>query len=195
MAIAWMLAVHIIAIGLLALAIDHAPDRARALQRGMAVIVAASTWIVLVRGMRALAPDRGQLRSWPIGAQVERRTRLAVVALVGAPALFVGAPVLARAGEVGLWWAFDLGLALTWAALVACAASFVDEARATLFEPHTGRSAASLTAAIVLVTLTDTMLLLLAWALIEALRIPSLQARTRAKLARIERDTHDDHGD
>lgn len=196
MAIAWVFAVHAIAIGLLAMAIEQqSPERARELQRGLAVIVAASSWIALVRGLRALAPDRGQLRSWPISPRLERRARLAVVALVAAPALLAGAPLLARAGEVGRWWALDLGLALTWAALVACAASFIDELRGTTFDPHTGRNSLKLGAALVLVTLTHTTLLLLPWALIEALRIPRLQARARAKLARIEREVHDDHGD
>lgn len=195
MMVGWMTLVHVILIGLLPFATVHGAERARALQRGMAVLVAVSSWVVLIRGLRALAPDRALLRSWPVSARAEWRARLAAVLIAGAPALILGGLVLARAGGPGLWWSLDLGLALVWAAFVASAASFVDERRGELFEPHMGRTAAILAAGLILVTLTQTCASLAIWALIAALRTPTLQARARAKLARRERKTHDDHGD
>ncbi len=180
---------------LVGFAIAQVGERARPLQRGVAVVIAVVEAGLLTRGLRTLAADRALMRSWGIASEVELAARILAVLLAGLPVLVGGQLVLSLVGPVGHAWALDHGVALVWASVGGASASFSDEIHDAIQKPRLGRTFLRVIAGAILVSIAESVLVLLAWTGLEVLRLPSSQARAERVRARREATIHDDHGD
>ncbi len=196
-ALGWGLAVQLAATALAALALIHVgssePATVRALMRGLAVVCATVGTALALRSARILHGDRPLMDTWGIEPQHERRARMLLAALGVAPALVVGAPLLAWLDPLGSAWPLELAVTTAWAAVGTVRASYAREAARTLHTSRLPRHLLWMGAALVLVSAAGTTLVLLPWAAFEAWRLPAQQQRADAARRRYESAQRDDH--
>lgn len=196
-ALAWGTGVQLIAVGLVALATARVgaveTSAALALQRGIAIVCATVGTVVCLRAVRLLDEDRPLLDSWGIAPRHERRARLLLAAAGVLPAAIVGTPLLFALGPTGRGWLLQLGIATAWAAVGTVTASFAAEARRELRRPVLPRTLLRMGTALVLVGVAGSLLVLLPWALLDALRLPSAQGGADRARLRFETPLQDDH--
>ncbi len=196
-AIGWGTAVQVLAAGLVALAIGHVgatePEVVRSLQRGLAVICGMVGASLCTRAMRAIDGDRPTLDSWGIDPVHERWSRLSLAAMGATPALLGALVVLASAQGLAGAWLFDLVVATAWAAIGTVGSDFTLQARRTPLAPRFPRRVLRMFGAMVVVVGAGTVLVLVPWAMLEALRLAGQQRRAERARLRFETSTLDDH--
>lgn len=196
-ALGWGLAVELVAVGLAALALSKSsaiePDSLAALLRGLTLVCAMVGSAVSLRATRLLDGDRPWLDSWGIDPRHERSARLLLAAVGVLPAALVGTPLLAGLDPLGRAWLPELLVATAWASLGVVTTSFALEARRALHRPRLLRALLRMGAALILVGIAGTGLILLPWALLDAMRLPSAQRRADRARQRFETSQRDDH--
>lgn len=164
------------------LALVEAGERARGLVFGAAILSCSLGAGVIARADHLLAHDRGLLDAWGVTPSVERLAR-ALTALLGAlPFVLLAAP------RLPLVWTLELAAVLAWACVGALRLAALAQARLELGDPRVGRVALRVILAVLLVVLTDTPLVLLAWALLEAIALPDQLAHAEALRLRVSID-------
>lgn len=196
-AVVWGLVVQLATVGLAALAVVRAdaiePESVAALLRGLALVSAVVGTSVSLRAIRLLDGDRSWLDSWGIDPHHERFARLLLAAAGVLPAALVGAPLLAGLDPLGRAWLLELLLATAWASLGIVAAGFALEAKRDLRRPLLARALLRMGAGLTLVGFAGTGLILVPWAVLDAMRLPSAQHRADRARLRFETTRRDDH--
>lgn len=196
-AVAWGVAVQLLTVLLAGLAVVHVgaaePASVHALLRGLAVIAATVGTALVLRAVRLLHGDRPLMDCWGIDPRHERRARLLLAASGVLPALVLGSLVLPWLGSVGRAWPLELALAAVWATVGTVRVTFELEARRRLHGARLPRHLLWMAAALILVSVAGSSLVLLPWAALEAMRLPSLQRRADAARRRFESARRDDH--
>ncbi|MCX4247711.1 hypothetical protein [Paraliomyxa miuraensis] len=193
-AVAWGVAVQLGAVALGGLALSHVgttePETARALLRGLAVVAATVGTAVVLRASRLVHGERPWMDSWGIDPRHERRARWLLAACGVLPAFVLGALWLPWVGpspsSLGAGWSLQLGLATIWAASTTTRMSFSLEAERRLQDSRLPRHLLWMAAALLLVGVAGSVLVLLPWAAVELWRSPA----SRRLLETAHRDDH-----
>lgn len=196
-ALGWCVLTQLAAVALVGLGAVHVgtsePAAAAALRRGAAVICATVGTVLVLRSVRVLHGDRPLLDTWGIEPRHERSARLLLAGAGVLPAALAGSLVLPWLHPVGRAWPLDLALAVAWAAPATVRLTFALEAERRLHDPRLPRHLLWLGAALVLVGAAGTVLALLPWAALAAVRLPATQPRADAARRRFETAVRDDH--
>lgn len=152
------------------------------LVRGAAIVACSCGAIVLERVDRLLVHDRGLLDAWGLPRRAELLARILFTLLAALPF------VLVAAARVPLAWTLEHACVLAWACVGGLRAAALAQTRIAR-DPALGRFLLRVLAAIVVVVIARSTLPLLAWMLLEALRLPPLLARADAARRRVAGET------
>ncbi|MCH9685649.1 MAG: hypothetical protein K0V04_29730 [Deltaproteobacteria bacterium] len=145
------------------------------------------------RAVRIVDGDRSLLDTWGIDLNHERGARL-LLAVVGVAPAAAGVVIVSLVtGGQALPWSLDLTVATVWAAIGTVGNDFAMQARRTPHGTRFPRRVLRLALTVVLVVGSGTVLVLLPWTIIEALRLPGLHRRAERARLRFETSTPDDH--
>lgn len=196
-ALTWGVALQLLAVLLAGLGVVHVgdtePAAVHALLRGLAVVVATGGAAVVLRAHRLVHGDRPLMDTWGIEPRHERWARLALAGVGVLPAWILGSVVLPWLGPVGRAWPLELAVAAIWGVVGTVRIGFELEARRRLHEPRLPRHLLWMAAALLLVGFGGSTLVLLPWAVLDAMRLPGAQRRADAARRRFETAHRDDH--
>jgi hypothetical protein len=161
--------------------------------RGTAVVCAVVGTALVLRAARIVQADRPVMDTWGIEPHHERIAALLLAAAGVLPALLAGSLALPWLDASGRAWPLELALATAWAAAGTVRLTLSLEAERRLHDPRLPRHLLWLGAALLLVGVAGTTLVLVPWAAFEVWRLPAAQRRADAARRRFETAQRDDH--
>lgn len=164
------------------LAYAQVGEAGRGLARGAAIVACCSGASLLERVDRRLLHDHDLLDAWGLARRTELRARVLTTLLAALPFVLVAAP------RVPLAWTLEHACVLAWACVGGLRAAALAHLR--IGQPQAlGRIMLRVLAAIVVVTLARSTLPLLAWLVVELIRLPALLVRAAAARRRVLGET------